>query len=176
MPVLEPEDMSGKTVLETIDAVLFDVRAHPLTPDPGGLTTCSRHLRLLTHLVRLCGEEAAGLAARTDESSALAEAQVLAVATPFLAEALAHYARAHYPLVCLAQDPEAAPVTVQMGDYYFHREVPRALAAVHRMLTEARDMVAGDPADTPGPGAPAPSTAARPSTDPAPTVRGSARR
>lgn len=53
----EPADLDDMTIIKGLDAVLADLRDHPISPDSSGLFNAMRHIDLLCHLTsRATGE------------------------------------------------------------------------------------------------------------------------
>lgn len=137
-----------------LDAVIADIRDHPITTDHMGLYNVTRHIELLCHLVM---ETAADAEYQMHPNIVdLSPAETLAISTAHLGKAIAHYTQTLVPLVCLPiakqetrQEQQLA--TEHRGTLHMH------LDGVRKALADASNaLMPHQPADSATPVATAP--------------------
>ncbi|MFI0711346.1 hypothetical protein ACH4SK_11930 [Streptomyces inhibens] len=87
------------TPAAALDAVIADLRSHPVDAGPGGFFTALRHIDLLSHLaLRFAGDAHYHLGSAHETGSAWHPVEALTNAAVPLSRAQYHYAQAMVPL------------------------------------------------------------------------------
>ncbi|MCX4884682.1 hypothetical protein [Streptomyces sp. NBC_00847] len=121
---------------EAVDAVIADLRDHPITGDGSGLFTATRHIGLLCHLAaRMAADAEYQLAPNI---AGLPPAEALGHTTGHLGRAIAHYTQALSPLVTLARPGAQATLQKQLDAIDQHSRLRVYLDDAGRALAAAR--------------------------------------
>lgn len=136
IPAYEPADLDAIKAHEAVDALVADLRSHPVTGDGGGLVTATRHIALLCHLTsRLADDIEYQL---VPDSSGPLTAKTLGQTAGHLGRAITHYTLALAPLTALARPVAQATLQQQSDAIDHHGHLRIHLDNAARALEAAR--------------------------------------
>ncbi|MGP8298239.1 hypothetical protein ACTPOK_09865 [Streptomyces inhibens] len=146
------------TPAAALDAVIADVRSHPVDAGPGGFFTALRHIDLLSHLaLRFAGDAHYHLDSAHETGSAWHPVEALTNTAVPLSRAQYHYAQAMVPLATLSKPNPDTSTAARLHDIEHHCTLRTQLHAAAQSLDEARTTLrTPTPARPPSPSAPPP--------------------
>lgn len=141
-----------------LDAVIADIRSHPIRPGPSGFFTALRHIDLLSNLaLRFAGDAHYHLDSAHETGSPWHPVEALTDAAVPLSRAQYHYAQAMVPLATLSKPNPDTSTAARLNNIEHHSALYTHLPAAAQSLDEARTTLrTPTPARLPSPAAPPP--------------------
>ncbi|MFD7013901.1 hypothetical protein [Streptomyces sp. NPDC059928] len=132
-------ELDDMTPVAALDAVIADVRSHPVDASPGGFFTALRHIDLLSHLaLRFAGDAHYYLDAAHETGSAWRPVAALTTAAVPLSRAQYHYAQAMVALAALSRPNPGTSMAARLEGIEHHSVLRTHLHAAVQSLDEAR--------------------------------------
>ncbi|MFE0380164.1 hypothetical protein ACFW1M_32430 [Streptomyces inhibens] len=141
-----------------LDAVIADVRSHPVRSGPDGFFTALHHIDLLSNLaLRFAGDAHYHLGSAHETGSAWHPVEALTDAAVPLSRAQYHYAQAMVPLTALSKPNPDTSTAARLNNIEHHSALYTHLHAAAQSLDEARTTLrTPTPAQLPSPSTPPP--------------------
>ncbi|MFF8447678.1 hypothetical protein ACF06Q_08255 [Streptomyces leeuwenhoekii] len=144
MPTYEPADLDEMTLAEGINAVLADLRHHPVTALPHSVFTLMRHVDLLCHLTsRATGDAQFGHAHDHADAADRAQVEPLSRAAAHLGRATAHYTQALAPALALSKTAAPSTLQAQLDLIDARSQLTKHVHEALRALSDARTCLTG---------------------------------